>query len=408
MGEFIGDKSVSRSSKKGYEEKNEKKRSVSQEPVKGSAKKEVSNETSSKKKTSSGSSTAKNSTVKSSKSASKSSSKSTTKSSTTKSSAAKNSSSGASGAKKTSQKTAVNESKKRSAKPGNGSYYRQTESYDKYEQDLHNSEYAKQLTRERRIRAFERNRKLRDFLLHFSIAAAVIAVTVILSTTVLFNIETINVEIIGAVPYTQEEIMEKSGLEPGQNMFTPAVFAVADELEAKMPYIENCSLKRKLPSGVTIVVEAAEVLGLLETEDGRSYVVSTSGRALEFVTIETDTAHLTRVTGINLVGEFAEGEAVAVDDAGRLETVSKLVSLFANHEMHLDTISFNATGELFATYDKRIQFVFGLPTGLEAKVLLAANLITTGKITEIEGGRLDLSIDGEATFTPDYLLSEPI
>lgn len=405
MGEFIGDKSVERERRKEPVKKAEPKRETSPK-----------NEAEPLRKTSTsraqtGSSKSAPAKSKSYSSPQKSSSKSRSASSSSKSTSAKSSSSKSGSSKSTSSKsrsasssyTKTSSAPKKSTKSASESV---NKDYDRYERDLHSTAYAKQLSRDRQIKAYRRNSALRTFLMYAAIAAAVIAVTIILSTTILFNIETIDVEIVGELPYTQEEILAKSGLQLGQNMFTPTVFSVADSLEENMPYIEDCKLRRKLPSGITIVAEAANILGILDTDDGRSYVVSTSGRALELVTIETNTTGITKVEGIILNENTAVGSAVSVDDPSRLEVVTQLSELFAGQEMKLDSISFDASDSLYATYDSRIEFVFGLPTNLKSKVLLAATLINGGKIAQIESGRLNLSIDGEATFTPDYILAQ--
>lgn len=272
-------------------------------------------------------------------------------------------------------------------------------------QEAIEAERAK-IVRERRIKKYKKQSGLRKFAMYAAIATAIVTIFLTLSITILFNIEEIAIEINGELPYTQEEILMRSGLELGQNMFTPAVFGSMDSLKAQMPYIEECRLKRTLPSKVTIVVEAAEILGLLEDERGISYVVSTSGRMLEITTIETNTSSLTKISGITVVGESAQGAAVSVDNDSRLETAIMLTELFAQENMHLDWISFSSSGEISAMYDNRLEIVFGLPTDLKNKVELATSLILSGSIAPRESGRITLTIGNEtmAIFTPDYLL----
>lgn len=104
------------------------------------------------------------------------------------------------------------------------------------------------------------------------------AVFIVLSLTVLFRVAEYAVEGETEV-YSQEEIVEASGIPTGINLFSVDTGAAAARIEAQLPYIAKAEVSIGLPDRIRIRVTAAEPVARIETDDGLMYL-SESGKIL--------------------------------------------------------------------------------------------------------------------------------
>ena len=72
----------------------------------------------------------------------------------------------------------------------------------------------------------------------------------------------------GESRYTQEEIVQASGLTPGGNLFTTNTDGAAGSIEETLPYIGSVQVSRKLPGTLVIQVEDVVVAGAVQHGDG--------------------------------------------------------------------------------------------------------------------------------------------
>ena len=80
--------------------------------------------------------------------------------------------------------------------------------------------------------------------------AVVVALTV--GATVFFRVETVTVT--GNRRYTQEEIIDASGIQPGDNLYSLNKVRIDRNLRTTLPYIGNLTINRALPSTIVITV----------------------------------------------------------------------------------------------------------------------------------------------------------
>lgn len=128
---------------------------------------------------------------------------------------------------------------------------------------------------DKRRRRRRTGRHTLHYILIMLVAAAIIA---ILSLTVFFRVETIEVK--GVTRYSAAEIIDVSGIEPGDNLFRISPKQVLKKVAAKYPYVEKITLKRSFPAKLTLVVTQAKALGVANTAAGY-VVIGQDGRILE-------------------------------------------------------------------------------------------------------------------------------
>jgi cell division septal protein FtsQ len=104
-----------------------------------------------------------------------------------------------------------------------------------------------------------------------------VIVSSVLSVTVLFNLEEIIVE--GDSIYTDEQIIEASGIKPGVNLNRLNTEGNRQQLIDNLFYIDSVTIRKNRPSRLTIQVSGAVEMAHIEHE-GSYYIVSENGRIL--------------------------------------------------------------------------------------------------------------------------------
>ena len=263
-------------------------------------------------------------------------------------------------------------------------------------------------------------------------AVAVMTVIVFLSAvyiTVFFHVK--NVVIKGESPYAAEKISAYCVFEKGDNILFIDAPASEKAIVSSLPYIENCSIKRRLPATVEVNVMPANVVGVADTGYQQWVIVSSSGKVLESLTnlarvsdsdlIDTlsyspeyetvrDVAaarHIPVLEGLGIkshtTGGYLQGEdAIHVEGFAQIMEQAKAVGL------DLSVLRYGEHG-YEAEYDGRINIVVGDFTDISVvkRRLEIANYIihVSGDVTEHDGGEITF-LKNEAFFNPSYEMAE--
>lgn len=115
--------------------------------------------------------------------------------------------------------------------------------------------------RSSRSRKRRRNRgRLGPLFKVLCLLALVVALTA--GATVFFRVE--QVVVTGNSRYTQEEIVEVTGIQQGDNLYGWNKFAIAQRLRETLPYIGEVSIRRALPNTVIITVVEWDAVARVE------------------------------------------------------------------------------------------------------------------------------------------------
>ena len=93
-----------------------------------------------------------------------------------------------------------------------------------------------------------------------AIAALVAAMT--MGATVFFQLE--QVEVVGNVRYTAQEVETASGLLAGDNLFHLNKSGISKEIRETLPYVEGVNIVRRLPSTIVITVNECDAVAKVE------------------------------------------------------------------------------------------------------------------------------------------------
>lgn len=247
-------------------------------------------------------------------------------------------------------------------------------------------------------RSYNRRRRGRFTFLYKLLAALVICGAVVAALTLFFRVDAI--VITGAERYTQEEIIQATGLEAGDNLFLLNKYAIAEDLLKKLPYIAQVRINRELPE--TLYIEVAETRAALAVvQDGMAWLVSPEGKLVEQRTADA-AGELPQVTGCQLlapsVASFLALPAersiqqesllallAALEDGGLLEQVQGI---------HMEDLSY-----LTMDYTQRFRVELPYSADYAYKLRGLQAILDSGRIESNEVGTIRMtSDDGSAVF----------
>ena len=108
------------------------------------------------------------------------------------------------------------------------------------------------------------------------LCAGAVAVALTMGATVFFQVETVAVT--GNSRYSQEEIIKATGIQTGDNLFRMNKYQIAHQVLQGLPYVEELTIRRALPSTIVITVKEWDAVARVEAP-GPSAVVQTVPQA---------------------------------------------------------------------------------------------------------------------------------
>lgn len=239
------------------------------------------------------------------------------------------------------------------------------------------------------VRAKNRKRRRRRALLLFYIFlfVAVVSAAVILSLTVLFKIDSI--EVSGTSCYSKDQIINACGIRKGENLFLAGTGRAEKQIQAKLPYIGSVRVRRTFPAKISIQVTAARVFGAVACSK-KYAVLSGDFRVLELV--DKLPAGCPLIRGVALKTAKAGSGAEFSNASTRSALQSVTAALNQNGlEDKISGMDFSSNSKILLVYDGRVTMDLGLPSGLDYKIRYAKKLFDSGKITKTDRGTLNLS-----------------
>ena len=260
----------------------------------------------------------------------------------------------------------------------------------------------------RNSRRSRRNRGRFSFLFKLlAIVAVVAAMTV--GATVFFQLE--QVEVQGNSRYTVQEVENASGLQKGDNLYRLNKHQISNDILQKLPYVEELSIVRRLPSTIVITVkewmamasiQPTEIpVGDAQEQDAEAaapaqpakdaWLISVGGKLLE-PTYEGSTA--IEVSGLTALSPRA-GTPLAVPQVqqDKLNSLLNLLSVLEERGItnKVSEIDLTSAGEIRMRYDGR--FLAKLPMNGDFTYCLRALEEVVAQRESYEKGTLDLTRD---------------
>lgn len=253
-----------------------------------------------------------------------------------------------------------------------------------------------------------------------TVCAVVLALFV--GFSIFFRVE--KVEVIGAQQYTEDTILEVSGIEKGASLLTFGKGKACARIKEALPYVETIRIGIKLPGTVRITIEEVDVVYSIQDNTDQWWFMTSEGRLIEQVSA-SKAANETVVKGFRIqdakAGEQAvamepeqeepevleEGEeqepVIAVTNAERLVTALEILRELENNEILGDVSEVDVTdmGDIFLWFGTKTKILLGDPGQIDTKIATMKAIVEDDKIDA--SGEVDLTqpdVDDGISITP--------
>lgn len=248
-------------------------------------------------------------------------------------------------------------------------------------------------TPHRVTRGEARRRRRRRTIITVCLMLLFIGIGFLLSVTVLFQIGDYRVD--GESIYSQEELVEAFGYQPGENMFQFKISEVEEQMLKELPYLESIKVRRSLPKTVVFIVTPAQERYCIETSAG-ILVLSENLRILR--TAQAPESGLCMISGLQ-PESTAIGDQFSAGDASTDELVKTVREALSASELSpVTALDFSDPYDIQITYDGRIRVKLGTTAQLDYKLEMVQKTLEDAYFTDTTTGTLDASDAGKTTF----------
>lgn len=237
-----------------------------------------------------------------------------------------------------------------------------------------------------------RRRRGRFTFLYKLLSILVICAAIIAAMTLFFKVE--NVEISGEERYTEQEILEASGVSLGDNLYLLNKYTVASSIIQAKPYIEDVRINRKAPNTLLIQVTEGQAAAVI-VQGGARWVITAQGKIVE----KTADSDLPPVDGCVLV-EPKVGERIQLEEENDGTELKALLKAMEEAGLlnQLRGIHLDDAGKVILDYTDR--FVVEIPRGADYAAKLYKLNRAIEKLESNETGTFNMSDDEKTFFIP--------
>ncbi len=223
-----------------------------------------------------------------------------------------------------------------------------------------------------------------------------IVLLIIIFFTPLFDIRKIEVQ--GNSKVTTAEIEGHLQNSIGKNIFRYRTGTPIKNLK-KIPYLNTAEIDKTVFSGkLSVVITECVPAAMVEVGE-KKVIIDSSLKVLEIV----DQTELTipKITYISLI-DINPGSKIALQNEGTLNVIATCIPIFEKEGLleGVKYISFEDTDNITFNYQDRLDVICGDFIEFEKKIKLFNQAIHTTTLTENSRGTIDLSVLGQAVYTP--------
>lgn len=231
-----------------------------------------------------------------------------------------------------------------------------------------------------------------------TLSFVIICAALVFGMSVFFRVSDLSVT--GASRYSEQEIIEASGIKQGDNLMLINREAVARRIRSKLLYIGEVQVKRQLPTTLAIIVEESGGLALLETDSGL-WLVDKSARLLEPCP-QGELQNYIRISGLSAVKPEAGVQfSTSDEDKPKAVLLQALLEAIAAAGLQADITSLDVQNPVNAEMDylgDRFRVKLGSQENLDYKLELLQEVVEN--LEPEDRGVIDLSQDKRAQFSP--------
>lgn len=225
-----------------------------------------------------------------------------------------------------------------------------------------------------------KNSKVLAFIIVFLVICLLVA---ILSLTVFFKIE--NITVSGNLVYSADEIVDKSGVEKGENLFVITDKSLENKLTTRLPFVDSVKAKRILPGTLEICINEA-VEKYCYKMNNEYYSVSENFKVLESY---PQCPKGLILLNVNSIKELQKGKTLKFSNEEEEKIVYKLIEKLYSKNIDISRIDTTNILSIFVRVDNRFDVNFGSIIDIEKKIAHLEKMIE--QIEQDKTGSINLS-----------------
>ena len=234
----------------------------------------------------------------------------------------------------------------------------------------------------KKVKKFMVNERKRKLKISRIITIFIFLLIIVAGSYLLLNLSTFNlmeVNLSETEKCTKEEVLEKTGIKIGKNIFTQ-YFTCNKKNASTLPYIESIKIKLVLPNKIDInVVERKGKYFVYNKDTNVFYSLSEDGYILEQVDINNKKKNEILVVGVTFDDEVNLGTKINDIDLSKIEVFKKVEKSFYNKklkgtitkvsfEKSLTTITINDKLSVIFPNDMELDYKMSFLKGILAKI----------------------------------------
>ncbi len=217
-----------------------------------------------------------------------------------------------------------------------------------------------------------KRRRKKNMFLYYLIAFTLITTTfVVLSLTVFFKLEKINIS--GESIYSREQIIKETKFEESKNLLLLNTVKAKERILNNLTYVDTVEISRHLPSSINIKVTACKEFANLKTDNG-FVVIDKNGKVLK-KGLAAKKDKLLLVKGFK-PKEVEENKIMTSIDENKEEMLSKILNEISKNKFEKITeVDINDKFDIIIVFDDRVKINVGSSQDLSYKIRYSKKII---------------------------------
>ena len=251
----------------------------------------------------------------------------------------------------------------------------------------------------------KKNRR-KKLIIRATLCAIFLIAGVILALTMFFNISEITVT--GDTVYSVDDIIEKSGVQIGDNLIFVSKNKINEQIATELPYVGSVKIKRHLPTSLEIIITKTDAVYAVVI-NGYYTLLDENGKVLE-----KDLEYVgENIILLNLGEEISAetGKTITTSDEVYLEKLFSVRSAYVECGIEdITAIDLSDVYDIKLVYQGRITIELGETNkeNLSKKLALGkAALETQNEENMLYRGTINLSVDGKGYWAEETSTTEP-
>lgn len=233
-------------------------------------------------------------------------------------------------------------------------------------------------------------RKLRTILVYFITILSVIAIVILLSLTVFFKIDVIEVQ--GETRYEQEQIIAACCIQKGDNLFLSNTAPGEEKIAHDFPYIETVSIQKEFFNKIIISVKEAVPASIVES-NGKYAVLSDKGKILQIDDSKKFSVPI--VMGAELE-EMRISEKIVYKEKNVEKYVQEIVLAIKDNKIKdIVTIDISKLTYIFLERKDGFKIIIGDPENIAYKLRTAKAIMDKNASSGVISDGVDVSLASE-------------